>query len=176
MVPSHLLMVLINDSAGVFITASLANPTSSQLFSISGVPAGTYMLYTILDLNNNGLIDWGDISDTEIGVPVTVESSDVNGVAVSLTAADADAYVQTKHSKNGAAYYSLTLGAFGMMKRPVNVSVSGPQIPISDLGLSNNGIEPSKPLKVWRPDRLCSLHLIPIRLKSSIRLPGALRQ
>ena len=81
----------------------------------------------------------GDIYDTEIGVPVTVGSSDVNGVAVSLTAADAGAYVQTKHSKNGADYYSLTLGAFGMMKRPVNVAVSGPQIPIRDLGLSNNG-------------------------------------
>jgi 5-hydroxyisourate hydrolase-like protein (transthyretin family) len=134
--PSHLLMILINDGAGQFITSWVLNPTNSQAFSFSGVPPGTYNLYTIIDLNNNGLIDLGDISDTDIGVSVTVGTSDVTGVAVNLAAANARTYVQTRHYSGGN--YSLTLGAATMVKRPVNVAVSGPQIPTMDLGLSSN--------------------------------------
>jgi len=134
---THLLMVLINDSEGVFITHSLANPTNSQAFSISGVPPGTYNLYSIIDLNNNGIIDQGDIFDTERGVSVTVDASDVSGVAVPLTAADALPFVQTTHYNGGG--YSLSLGVSGMQERPVNVAVSGPQIPTRDLGLDTYG-------------------------------------
>ncbi|MBL0226269.1 MAG: hypothetical protein IPQ16_12110 [Geobacteraceae bacterium] len=134
--PSRLLLLLINDGAGAYISTSVANPTSSQAFSFSGVPVGTYMLYTILDLNNNGFIDTGDISDTENGVLVTVGGTDVSGVAVALAAADAYPYVQTRHYSGDN--YGLGLGTVSMLKRPVNVAVSGPQIPTRDMGLSNN--------------------------------------
>ncbi len=133
---THLLMILIDQSSNNFITYSLPNPTNSQVFTISGVPPGSYSLYTIIDRNNNGLIDLGDIFDTDIGVSVTVGTSDVTGVAVALTAADARAYVQTRHYSGDT--YSLSLGAATMLKRPVNVTVSGPQIPTMDLPLSSN--------------------------------------
>ncbi len=133
---THLLMVMMDQGTNSFITYSLANPTNSQAFSFSGVPAGSYTIYTIIDMNNNGLIDLGDISDTDKGVSVTVGASDVPGVAVNLAAADASTYVQTRHYSGDT--YSLSLGAATLVKRPVNVAVSGPQIPTMDLGLSSN--------------------------------------
>lgn len=134
---THLLMVLMNQSTNSFITYSMANPTNSQAFSFAGVPAGTYTLYTILDLDNSGTINVGDIADTDVGVPVTVGTGDVSGVAVALAGADAHPYVQTTHYNGGS--YSLTLGVTGMLKRPVNVAVSGPQISTRDLGLDTYG-------------------------------------
>ncbi len=133
---THLLMVMMDQSTNSFITYSFANPTNNQAFSFSGVPAGSYTIYTIFDMNNNGLIDLGDISDTDKGVSVTVGASDVSGVAVNLAAADARTYVQTRHYSGDT--YSLSLGAATLVKRPVNVAVSGPQIPTMDLGLSSN--------------------------------------
>ena len=132
---NHLVAILLNGSTGTLFADAIANPSDSQAITFSGVPAGTYVLYSILDMNDNGAIDLGDIADTEIGVPVVV-TDNVTGVTATLVAADSKPYVKTAHHKSsGTSLYSLTLAADVQMKRPVNVSVSGPQIPLRDLGL-----------------------------------------
>ncbi|MFZ4858432.1 MAG: Ig-like domain-containing protein [Desulfuromonadaceae bacterium] len=134
---THLLALMFENITGKIFTTSVANPVASQGFSFTGVSAGSYTIYTILDLNNNGVIDLGDVADTEKGVPVTVTTSNITNVAVSLVAADAAPYVKTKHLNNGSDSYSLNLGVYGIKKRPVNVSVSGQQVTTRDLAMTN---------------------------------------
>jgi hypothetical protein len=45
-------------------TQSFANPVSPVTYSFAGVPTGTYQTFAIIDMNNDGEIDAGDITDT----------------------------------------------------------------------------------------------------------------
>lgn len=76
----------------------VANPVSSQAYSIKGVPAGTYRLYAILDQNGNGVFDSGDIMVPENAVPVvTVAASPLTGKNITLSATESMARVTTVH-------------------------------------------------------------------------------
>jgi len=57
-------------------TQTFANPVSPVTYSFAGVPTGTYQNFAIIDMNNDGEIDVGDITDTNgHGNPPTITVS-----------------------------------------------------------------------------------------------------
>jgi hypothetical protein len=140
--------------------ARIAAPLISQGYSIPGVQPGSYGIYAIIDMNNNGVIDLGDISNTEgNGVPVTVSGTTVTSANVSLVAANALVIVKTNHYRQGVnESYGVSFEVSEQMKRPVNVAVSGPQVAIMDMGLSSWGAfeawpgVPNRPTLLPSPD------------------------
>lgn len=133
----------------------VAAPSSSQAFSIAGVQPGSYGVYAILDMDNNGFVNLGDINNTDgDGAPVTVSSAPVTGVNVSLAGGPATVAVMTEHSKNSTSeWYSLNLRASMNGKRPVNAAASGPNLSQGtvDMGLSNWGPLEARPGLIARP-------------------------
>jgi hypothetical protein len=110
--------------------AYIANPADLQSFSIPAVPSGSYQLYAILDMNNNGVIDAGDfMTPDDHATSVNVGSADVTGANFSLSKAPAGVSVSSNHwmQSNGSGY-SLNFRAKGINKLPVNVAVTGAQL------------------------------------------------
>jgi uncharacterized protein (DUF2141 family) len=95
--------------------------TSPVAFSVSGVPAGTWSVYAILDQNGNGVIDPGDLSNTGGGdAPMVGVSADTPGVSVVLSSAKGIASTSTEHVKNEAGAtsgYSLQSNVKGNLQR-----------------------------------------------------------
>ncbi len=86
----------------------LASPAA---FSVTGVPAGTWGVYAILDQNGNGVIDDGDLSNTNgmDSQQITVGGS-MSGVGVTLSGARAGVSTTTEHSRNdGGTVHSYSL-------------------------------------------------------------------
>lgn len=127
---SQLYVGVFSNTLGVYATRILS-PSSPQTFSIGGVPSGTYFLFAVLDNNNNGLIDVGDLSNTNgngIG-SVTVSSGGLTGQLVALSGANVTTSVTTRHAQyNGSNdSYGLNFQISGQKKLPVSVTlISGP--------------------------------------------------
>jgi hypothetical protein len=128
---------------GVFFER-IASPTSPQAYSFSGVPAGTYSNFAIIDNNNNGEIDTGDLSNVSGNTnppSITVSGSTIGNVT--LSGAAATPVVSTNHQQfNGSGdNYSLNLGINWGVKRPVSlVLFSGPNAPEPfDMSADENG-------------------------------------
>jgi hypothetical protein len=109
----------------------IASPADLQAYSIPGVPPGNYHVYAILDMNNNGLIDAGDYMTADSqAIAVSVTSADGTGANFALSGQPAEVSVGTNHWMDSyGSGYSLNFQARGIHNLPVNVSVSGPQIP-----------------------------------------------
>lgn len=126
---------LYSSTTGVYFTG-FATPSNSQSYSISGVPNGSYYPFAIIDMNNNGRIDSGDISNTNGSGSVITVGGNVTGNNITLSSANATAIVNTEHQSDGVNnYYTLILGVDGT-KRAVSVTlVSGLNMPVPfDLG------------------------------------------
>jgi fibronectin type 3 domain-containing protein len=102
--------------------ARIASPVSPQSYSISGVANGTYQVYAILDQNNDGVIDPGDVGNARgVGQApfVTVQSGDVVQDVV-LTAPSAVAQVLTEHDSDGTNdWYALSVRITDQKKQVV---------------------------------------------------------
>jgi len=145
-VPLYLALVTANNNgppSGVYLK-KYAGPLSSPLaFSFPAVANGSYKLYSILDLNNNGIIDTGDYMTADSETPlVTVNNAPVANVAPALTAMAANADCRTNHWKNSNGQgYVLNCSITSAAKRPVVATLtSGPKVvgPI-DIGNSSSG-------------------------------------
>ena len=145
--PGPLVIILADDSSEppVFLATAVSNPASTQAYSITNVPPGTYQLYAMLDMNNNGFLDYGDIQqpNSETMSPiVTVAAVNVQvPEVVDLPARNADAAVRTRNWKS-SSYEWINIGfeLEGQQKQPVNVSVTGPGLTgVTDIGLSKWG-------------------------------------
>lgn len=138
-----LLVALVNESGDipVFCTTFVSSPSGSQSYTVNNVPPGTYQVYGLLDMNNNGTLDYGDIQQTnadQAAPSITVASSNKVAPTVTLSAGNARAIVTTNHGmvQSGYSWLNLDLGLEGMQKQPVNVTVSGPGISATTIGLS----------------------------------------
>ncbi len=121
-------------------------PVSPQPYSVSGVPSGGCIAFAFVDMNNNGVIDTGDLSrcsdnptlpDTVIAV-----AADMAGVNQTLVASNVLMRVNTIHfgssSANISDVYSLEFEVTSNLKLPVNVRlVSGPNVSLP-VDLSGN--------------------------------------
>jgi hypothetical protein len=111
-------------------------PTSPAAYTVK-VPSGShYFLFAILDQNNNGLIDAGDITNVN-GYNMIVPTLTVSGnITKNLTLAGGNsaAVVRTENDYgmtqwNSSQSYGLDFDVTGVAKRPVAVTViSGPNI------------------------------------------------
>ncbi|MCX6013446.1 MAG: carboxypeptidase regulatory-like domain-containing protein [Chloroflexi bacterium] len=123
-----------NDTTGIFFHR-IANPSSPQAYSVSGVPAGTYMALSIVDMNNDGVIGIGDLSNTTSNYMNTFTiSGNVTGANQILSGNGALFLASTMHwtsTSSSDHTYGLRLIAMSNVKLPVKVSVTaGPNIPL----------------------------------------------
>jgi hypothetical protein len=125
----------------------IASPTSPASYSFSGVPAGNYQAFAIIDQNNNGLIEASDISNvnTNSGPPPLTVGSGTTTDNVTLTNAVSTLNVTTGHQQfNGSNdTYNLNLGIAWGSKRPVAMTLlSGPHVPLPwDMPVDSNNSE-----------------------------------
>ena len=117
---------------GIYYFTKIASPTTSQTYSVSGVPNGTYRSFAILDQNNNGLMGIGKPKFNTIGtLPILINNNNQTE-DITISAANAFSYVATDHWTNGSSSgYTLNFEVFDMMKLPVQVSLfSGQNISV----------------------------------------------
>jgi hypothetical protein len=122
----------------------IASPSSPQTYSVQ-VPTGSnYLFVGVVDQNNDGVIDAGDINNTGEGnnVSATVISGPTSNQNLTLPSASAIANLTTQNylstiSGSSNHTYSLSYIVDGLLKQPVAVSLaSGPSaIPPVDIAL-----------------------------------------
>ncbi|OGU13722.1 MAG: hypothetical protein A2076_09865 [Geobacteraceae bacterium GWC2_53_11] len=107
--------------------ASIANATASQAFSVSGIPDGGYEVYVILDLNKDGIIGNGDISNTSNDQAPIINLSGGAGTAmgtIALVSKNSTVSVTTDHFKSGTdEWFNVNGSVTGQLKRPVSVTL-----------------------------------------------------
>lgn len=135
--PTGPLFVGVYSEMGITYTRYTA-PSSGQAYTISGVPNGTYMLFAIIDMDNDGIIDVGDLSNTEgkDNGTITVNGANLTGQTVTIPTANGVAGVTTEHRKQGTnENYNVDMEVISGRKMVVAVAVaSGPGInSITDL-------------------------------------------
>jgi hypothetical protein len=147
-------VVLVSNANEVFFQR-IANPVSPQSYSISGVPSGTYTAVAVVDMNDNGVVDTEDISNTN-GNGITLDvSGNISGVNQTLSDANALAQVITVHSESGlfGDSYGLYFPVSSNVKLAVNVALSsGPNVPVPmDMSVDGNS-SPYISIGAVRPD------------------------
>jgi hypothetical protein len=119
--------------------------TSPVSYSLTGVPAGNYQAFAIIDLNDNGLIEPTDISNVSNQggpPPLTVSGTMTNDIT--LTTAVSTMNVTTYHQQNMSNTptdnYGLNFGISWGSKRPVAMTlISGPNVAVPwDLTVDNS--------------------------------------
>ena len=105
---------LYDQNAGVPYVVRIASPVSPQSFSVLGVPNGTnYFLFGIIDQNNNGYVDSGDINNV---------SGNGNNQALSVTgnlSGQALTLPSTGATASGAAHARPKAGSMPIMGLPL---------------------------------------------------------
>lgn len=119
-----------SDRGGLHFTRVSPGVTA---YDIMGVPDGVYQPFAFIDMNNNGVMDIGDILNADaLSGPITVNDANANRDLV-LTGAGSHTLVATNHIQvNGVPddTYQLSTGALRGKNQPVKVSIlSGPNIP-----------------------------------------------
>jgi uncharacterized protein (DUF2141 family) len=126
------MLVGLYSNTGVYFT-TIASPVSPQSYSIAGIPSGSYFAFAIIDMNGNGVIDLGDISNTNNnGSGQITVTGNITGNNIILSSASATASVGTDHQLNGASHtYNLQIELDNGTKRAVTVTlVSGKNVAV----------------------------------------------
>jgi uncharacterized protein (DUF2141 family) len=117
--------------------AAYPTPASSPAsFTVTGVPLGSWTVYAIIDQNNNGVIDEGDLRNVNANnAPIVTVTGNTTGAAVTLASAKGTAATTTEHSMSADATpvvgYSLQNFLNDGVGRVVNVTIlSGKNIPV----------------------------------------------
>jgi hypothetical protein len=118
-------------NSGIYVEI-IANPTSPQAYTVSGVPNGTYSNFAIIDMNNDGQIDAGDITnaDGDSNPPGITVSGNTTG---NLTFTNPIAAFNVRTFVSGTSgqpnTYSLNLRPVSGSKLPISaVMFSGPNV------------------------------------------------
>jgi hypothetical protein len=125
-----------DQTAGVMRNQRIANPTSPQAFSIGGIPSGSsYFPFAIIDMNNDGAIDAGDLSNTGSGGSANISITGATTHDIALSGANATAGVTTQHQiqqgVSGSDWYNVDARVNGLVKVPVAVILySGPNVAV----------------------------------------------
>ncbi len=117
--------------AGLYFTRIEPGSTSPQTYTITGVADGAYKPFAFIDVNNNGVMDIGDTTNTEtLSNPITVHGADTTRDLV-LTSANGFTGVTTQHITGwGDDFYKLYTAVLEGKNLPVKVSITaGPNIP-----------------------------------------------
>ncbi len=122
---------LLDSSHGVVYGQTIASPTSPASYNFTGVAAGDYQAFAIIDMNNNNVVDPSDITNVNNNQggppPLTVSGNTVNDIT--LTSAVSTVTVTTNHDQlnGGSDTYGLNTNLTWGSKRPVAMTmISGP--------------------------------------------------
>ena len=99
---------------------STDTPAASVNYSITGVPTGTYYNFAIIDMNGNGVVDTGDISNIKDGTAVTVVAG-TNTANLKLSSAPTVS-IATYYRAHGTIYNLIVKPSDGA-KRVVGVTL-----------------------------------------------------
>ncbi|MEQ1629189.1 MAG: carboxypeptidase-like regulatory domain-containing protein [Gallionella sp.] len=118
---------------------TIPTPLSPQAYTISGVPAGSYANFAVIDMNNNGRIDAGDIHNTGGNNTPTITVAGPTTGNITLSSANTLAAVYTNHWFDGVTNsYNLNPQLNDGMKRIVSaVLFSGPNVTVP-MDMSNS--------------------------------------
>lgn len=128
-----------NGPSAIYGTEITSPASGANNYSIT-IPSGAnYYLFGILDQNNDGQIDAGDVTNTNNNgnsTSITVSGSGMSGVDTTLPGSNSTTTVQTQYISCGSncGSYNLTLEVNEANKLPVSVQLSsGPNLlnPIS---------------------------------------------
>lgn len=136
----HNLFVIVYKIGGNGAYATLiVNPTSPQIYTVSGVQPGTYGIFAFVDADDNGAPTQNDIyPNWNIEPLITVGGSNYTGANLTfnnVVASGAQAKVRTAHFYNvswvPADQYQMIQSISNGLKMPVKATViSGPNIPV----------------------------------------------
>ncbi len=122
-----------NSNNGQVYATAIASPSNStaNAFTVS-VPSGSgYFLFGILDQNNDGLIDAGDVSNTKNngGLTTVTISGNLTGQDITLPSADSTVAVTTQYQQSissggTSSNYTLAFDVRGANKLPVSVTLA----------------------------------------------------
>ena len=132
--PTGPLYVGLYGNNGIFTTV-ITSPTSPQNYTLLGVPAGTYQNFAIIDMNNDGEVDTGDLDNvTNHSNPPTVTvSGTTTGADVTLGNAAAIISVPTsvQESSGQPNSYNISVQVDSGTKLPVSMTLfSGPNVAV----------------------------------------------
>jgi hypothetical protein len=125
-----------SNGSTVYATEITSPVVGANNFSLTA-PSGSYQLFAVLDQNNDGLIDVGDVTNVRTNngpLPITLAGSNLTGQDFSLPAADSTATVQTQYQtfeQNGqpTSVYYLGFQVRQSNKLPIAVELSsGPNL------------------------------------------------
>jgi hypothetical protein len=120
-------------NSGIYVQA-INSPASPQAYSVSGVPNGTYSNFAIIDMNKNGQIDVGDISNAggDANPPGITVSGNTTG---NITLTNPVSLFNVRTYVNGTSgqpnSYSLNLRPASGSKLPISATMfSGPNVAV----------------------------------------------
>ena len=111
---------------------TIAAPVSPHVYTFSGVPAGSYSNFAVIDMNNNGQIDAGDIHNTGGNNTPTINVAGATTGNITLSSANSQAVVLTDHWFDGVTNsYNLNPQLNDGMKRIVSaIMFSGKNVAV----------------------------------------------
>ena len=118
---------LYSGNGAAIYTDEITSPVvGANNFSVI-VPNGTYQLFAIIDQNNDGAIDAGDVSDTNgnSGPGVITVTGNMSGQDFSLPSGDSTTTVQTQYQTNNSGVYYLNFQVRAGNKLPVAAELMG---------------------------------------------------
>ena len=118
-----------NTNTGAFYGEYIASPVSPQAYTIQVPTGSSYFFVGVLDQNKNGIVDAGDITNTQGNMTTTVISGNATGVNLTLPSTLSSATVQTQNyqsTNSGGANqnFSLNFKVSGAIKLPVAVTLT----------------------------------------------------
>jgi hypothetical protein len=140
-----------DQNTGKIYATGVAFPSNPQAYSVAGVPTGANcFIFAVIDQNQDGMIDAGDISNTDNGgnSGVVISGNLVNQ-DLTLPSANATATLTTNHSQNMGQigdWFSLNFQVRQNIQRPVTLQVTaGPNMLVPE-DVAKNG---SKGFQFW---------------------------
>jgi hypothetical protein len=124
-----LYVAFVDNNTNAFYGTYIASPVSAQAYSVQ-VPTGSnYFFVGILDQNNDGVIDAGDVSNTGNDNVVTVISGPTSNQNLTLPSGNASAKVTTQNYKSitsggTSQSYNVSFQVNGLVKQPVSVALT----------------------------------------------------
>jgi len=127
------LYVTVQNNGAIIAGVRYASPVTPAPYTIPGVPSGSYKVVAFIDMNNDGLINAGDLmagNNAPTFTPITANTT----LNIGLPGANAMAGVSTTHGTNGTAalnWYSTTTHVHFGTRMPVSAIVySAPNVAV----------------------------------------------
>jgi hypothetical protein len=131
---------LLDQTNNKIYAKKIASPTTGVAYSLTGVPAGSYQAFAIIDQNSGvvgqaGVILSNDISNVNNNQggppPLTVSGNTTNNITLTSAVTTLTATTSNNQTNGGPHFYNIGFNVEWGSKRPVAITVaSGPNISV----------------------------------------------